>query len=128
VAPPVILMQIDRKTFPGLYWLGRCFVSFLAAAVVTALLESLFRDGRDTFFLSTLVVLWIVGIVSNIPKWIGRCLDRLPGLTVSIIRTTIQTTRRALAAFIAAMKLIFWPVVAVFLVWKLCEWVWRIVF
>ena len=118
-------MQINRKTFPGLYWLGRGFVSLVAAMVVMALLEPLGWFKSGTLFLTTLGILWIAGIVGNIPKWMGLCLDGLWRFITAMTRVMVQGIRHAITAFIAAVNLVFWPVVAGFLTWKLCEWVWR---
>ncbi|HEY6340091.1 MAG TPA: hypothetical protein VIY49_01250 [Bryobacteraceae bacterium] len=59
-------------------------------------------------------------------SWVDRGLPRFAlALVASMTRPTIQVIRRATTNFIAAVNLVFWPVVAVFLTWKLCEWIWR---
>jgi hypothetical protein len=70
-------MEINRKNFPGLYWLGRCFVSFLAAVIVMALLAPFSERLTAVEFSVALGVLWIVAVWANVPKWIAWCLDAL---------------------------------------------------
>jgi hypothetical protein len=70
-------MEINRKTFPGLYWLGRCFASLLAVVFLGALTGNLKPGVPGPSVLSRLGILWICAIVLNVPKYIGWCLDWL---------------------------------------------------
>lgn len=121
-------MRIDRKTFPGLYWLGRCFVALLVATVVMASLTPFGWFKSGTQFFIGLGILWLAGIVGNIPTWISLCLDWFWRFIAAIPREVFHAIRGAGISFIAAVRLVFWPVVAGFLTWKLCEWAWRTLF
>jgi len=79
------MMEINRKNFPGLYWLGRCFVSLLAALL---LLEMLSRFGWPTsppWVFGTWAVLWIAAVLGNVPRWIGWCLSSPWNLLTSFL-------------------------------------------
>ena len=128
------MMEINRKNFPGLYWLRRSFVSLLVALFVLALVlpasnlqrEPLSEKESALTFIWGLGTLWIFAVWVNVPKGIAWGLDVLWRIVVSILREAIQHIAHSTRAFVAAVKLVFWPVVAVFIVWKICAWVWRI--
>ncbi len=128
-------MEINRKNFPGLYWLGRCSASLLVAAFASALVGQygqyaglprwLFGPKVPAIaLLVAFAVLWIAVIWMNVPQWIARFLDTLWRILTSIFSDTGKAIVGAMRALIAAARPIFWSVVAAFLIWKLCEFVW----
>src|SRR5665213_3597843 len=95
------MSEINRKNFPGLYWLGRCFVAFLAAVWLTDLLLYFGWPTAQSWVLSAMAVLWIAGVVANIPKWIARCLD-MPGSIFTATVKSVEQRRTILVMFAAS--------------------------
>src|SRR5665213_4174751 len=99
------MSEINRKNFPGLYWLGRSFIAFLAAVWLTDLLLYFGWPTAQLWVLSAMAVLWIAGVVANIPKWLVRCLDLLASIFTATVKSVEQ--RRTILVMFAASCLFF---------------------